>query len=86
MTLAEVEAKYPRTICADCRWYKTRESGFGYPRLTAVCGHESARHLVSGEPSDCASRNDGACKDFERKPCGQPASAASAAITTRIST
>lgn len=59
--------KPKRTICADCRWYRTEQNWARYPGEQHLCGHENARDFVTGKPSDCRSRNLGACLDYEAK-------------------
>lgn len=57
-----------RTICADCRWY--RRAGYdpvAFTTTTHVCGHQNARHVVTGEPTPCRDRNTGSCPDYEEK-------------------
>jgi len=64
----DLVAKKPRrTVCADCRWYRT--SGYDSRTFTQqrhVCGHENARNLITGEPTSC-SRNLGNCPDYQEK-------------------
>lgn len=50
------------TICADCRWCGLLEQTWPYER---TCKHPNARHLVTGQPTSCVSRNNGSCPDFE---------------------
>lgn len=57
-----------RTICANCHWY--RRSTFdsaSFAQLNHVCAHQNARHLVTGEPTHCSSRNTGSCPDYQEK-------------------
>lgn len=61
-------AKKPRrTVCADCRHYRTELDWSRYPRERHLCGHENARNLITGKPTECSLRNLGNCPDYQEK-------------------